>query len=109
MSKLFAVREEILNTKEGRKKLEDFIKKEDKIPPFSVLQLDEVEDKNKEPIIICKPFSKRVTDDSKVSSERKQTTLLSLLLIQEGKISSFYASEDVLLRHLEAMDSPNRH
>lgn len=103
MSKLFAVREEILNTKEGRKKLEDFVKKEDKIPPFSVLQLHEVEDKKKEPIIICKPLSKRITD-SKVSSERKQATLLSLLLIQEGEISSFYASEDVLLRHLEAID-----
>lgn len=93
MSKLFAVRENLLNNKELRHKLESFLK-ETEIPTFSVLQLENGQ-------IVCKPPFKKVTDDSKVSTERKLATMIGLFLIQEGEISSFYVSKDVLLRHLE--------
>ena len=96
MSKLFAVREELLNNKELRDRLESFVK-ETEIPTLSVLQLEDTK-------IVCKPPLKKVTDDSEVSAERKQATLLSQLLIQEGENSSFFASENVLLRQIKAMN-----
>ena len=96
MGKLFAVRENILNNEKLRPKLESFVR-ETEIPTFSVLQLENGQ-------IVCKPPLKKVTDDSNVSFERKQATMLSLLLIQEGETSSFYVSKDVLLRHLEAVN-----
>lgn len=95
MSKLFAVRENLLNDKEQRKNLEAFIKR-NKVPGFHVVQIENGQ-------IVYKPLSKKVTDDSDVSFERKQATMISLFLIQEGEISSFFASEDVLLRHLESV------
>lgn len=73
--------------------MESFVK-ETEIPVFGVLQLENAQ-------IVCKLPLKKVTDDSKVSAERKLATMIGLFLIQEGEISSFYVSKDVLLRHLE--------
>lgn len=102
MSKLFAVREEVLNNKEDRKKLRDYLKRGE-ISNFTVVTGFEGSK-----LLSNAPFLKKgfVYDAANVKhfSERKLATAVSLLLLQEGETSSFFASEAVLLRHLEAID-----
>lgn len=102
MSKLFAVREELLNDKEQREKLKNYLEKEGKISTLTVVT--RMQGKK---LISEAPFLKGFTyDATKVQnfSERKLATAVSLLLLQEGECSSFFASESVLLRHLKAID-----
>ena len=103
MSKLFAIRESLLNNKEDRKKLRNYLNKRGEISNFTVVTGFEGSK-----LLSNAPFLKKgfVYDAANVKhfSERKLATAVSLLLLQEGETSSFFASEAVLLRHLEAID-----
>lgn len=99
MSKLFAVREELLNDKEQREKLKNYLEKEGKISTLTVVT--RMQGKK---LISEAPFLKGFTYDAvKVDnfSERKLATAVALLLIEEGEKSLLFASEAVLLRHLK--------
>ena len=98
MSKLFAVRENLLNDKEQREKLRNYLKEAGKISHLTVV----TGFKGKK-LVSSAPFNQGFTYDevnAEEFSERKLGIAVNLLLIEEGEQSSFFASEKVLLRHL---------
>ena len=103
MSKLFAVREEVLNNREDRKKLRDYLNKKGDISKFTVVTGFEGNKLISEAPFLKKGFVYDATN-AEHFSERKLATAVSLLLIHEEETSLFFASESVLLRHLEAID-----
>lgn len=102
-NKLFAVREEILNDKEQREKLKNYLEKTGNISNLTV-----VTGFQGKKLVSSAPFIKQGFTYDEVNaeefSERKLGIAVNLLLIKEGEQSSFFASEKVLLRHLEKID-----
>lgn len=102
MSKLFAIRENVLCDKVQREKLKTYLEKGGKISNFTVVTGVEGNKLISEAPFLPEGFTYDATK-SEHYSKHKLTTTVSTLLLHEGDSSIFYFSESVLLRHLNAI------